>query len=129
MEDHLHGADGRVIIDGPAIAEAPVAEVIETETVAGADVEIAKIEASRDVQLAKTEVARAEVLGAEEAAELRGEVRALREIVESLKPPEPEPTPPIIMDAPEPEPTEPVPPIVEQRPPEPKKSKSLSWFG
>lgn len=122
MEDHTHGDDGHVVIVEPETDP----EVTETEKVADASVEIAQIEARSAVAIERE---RTKQVMSEDRAEieaLRGELRALRQIVETLAPPEPDPEPdpepvPIVVDdpapEPEPEPTEPAPDPT----PEPKK--------
>lgn len=133
IEDHIHGPDGRVIVSEPEAAIPEVAETEQVEAVSNAEVEIAKIEADRDIKIASTETKRAETYADEELAELRGELRALRDIVDALKPSEPseaEATPVVVetepaappLDAPPPEETE-------NRPERRKKGSDHFWFG
>lgn len=132
MEQHTHGPDGLVILaTEPDAAEAveAVADADATEAVADASVEIARIEAERDVKIAQTNIKQSEVFANEELARLEGEVRALREIVDALKPPEAEPVPeppaPVVVEAPPSAPEVPAPPEVEHKQP---KTKDRGWF-
>lgn len=131
MEQHRHGEDGRIIIDAPADISPEVADVEAVEEIASAEVRIAEINAKRDVDLARLAV-KAEGEDTSELDQLRGEVLALRAIVERIAPPEPEPEPePIIVEAPPAPVEEPAveePPVVENRPPSQTKGKGLSWF-
>jgi hypothetical protein len=144
MEQHTHGPDGLVIVEAPdaAAVEAVADDMAQlsaagqleqpaiAETITDANVEIARIEAGRDVELAKLSV-KAEQADTSELDQLRGEVAALRAIIDAMTPPEPEPEPdpaPVIVEAPPEEPTEPAPPVVEDRPVAPKKPSGLSWF-
>lgn len=131
MEEHRHAEDGSVIlVETPEAAEVQAeAEVVE-ETVA-AEVRIAEIQAKRDVELARLSVRADENADTSELDTLRGEVRALREIVERLAPPEPDPEPepaPVVIEAdPDPEPVAEEPPPVENKP-TPKPSSGFSWY-
>jgi hypothetical protein len=107
VEDHRHAEDGSVI-------EVPVAveHVAETEVIASAEVEVARINAERDIALAR--IAAREVprdMEAELAAAL-GEVEALKlalapPVVEA--PPAPAPVAIVNEVQPEPEPSLPEP--------------------
>jgi hypothetical protein len=124
-DDHIHGEDGHVVVVEPETDP----EVTETEKVADASVEIAQIEARSAVAIERERTKQVESADRAEIEALRGELRALRQIVETLAPPEPDPEPdpepepepvPIVVDDPEPEPTEPAPDPT----PEPSKKKS-----
>lgn len=132
MDQHTHGPDGAVIFAEPIDAIPAVAEAEAVETAAGASVAIAEIEAARDVKLAQTDVKRAETYASEELAELRGEVRAMREIVDALKPPEAAPpapvAPPVIIEDDAPQADPPPPAEVENKPEVAKKKSSGFWW-
>lgn len=132
MEDHRHHPEtGQVIVAEPAEVEPAAAEAEAVEEVAEAEVEIAKIEADRDVAIAKESTKQMAEMQNDELAELRAEVRALREVVDALKPAEPEPPaePVVVVQEPPAEPPADVPPPAEvEEKPTPKKKSGLSWF-
>lgn len=135
MDRHTHGPNGEYIpIDGDAVETAEVAEAATevAETTAAADVEIAKVEAERDVELAKIDVEREEVWQESRVARLEGEIAGMREVLERIAPPEPEPAEPVepvVVEPPaEPEP-EPVAPAPEPAPQPKGKKKAGFWDG
>ncbi len=118
MTDHTHGPDGTIIW-----AETPEPEAVEAEaveTVADAEVEIAKIQADTEVKLAKEATKREEMWQESRVAELEGEMKGMREILDKLMPepePEPEPAPaPIVVPEPEAAPAVEPPPVAEEKP-------------
>jgi hypothetical protein len=121
-EDHRHAGDGSVI-EVPVAAE----HVAETELVASAEVEVARIQAERDIALAR--IAAREVprdMEAELAAAL-AELDALKTAMQPavVETPEPPPAPVAIVNevAPEPEPSLPE-PEPEHHEDKPRKSSS-----
>lgn len=129
--EHTHGPNGEVIFAEPAAAEPAAAETEAVEAAAEAEVEVAKVQAQRDIAIEKEFTKRAESEDRAEIEALRGEVRGLRELVETLKPAEPEPAPqpvPVVVEAPpEPE-TAPAPePVEESAPPAAEKKSSGFW--
>lgn len=133
VDDHLHGDDGHVVItsgdSGAEVDDSPPAEVAE---VTAAEVRIAEINAKRDVELARLQVRAEESSDTSELDQLRGEVRALREIVERIAPPvDPEPEPaPVIVETPLEPPMEPEiesPPPADHKPPR-KSNSGIGWF-
>jgi hypothetical protein len=132
MEEHRHAEDGSVIlVDTPEaveVQEQPAA----VEDITAAEVRIAEIQAKRDVELAKLSVRADEQADSSELDELRGEVRALREMVELLRGPEPDPEPepaPVVIEAdPEPDPVAEEPPPPVENKPAPKPRTGPSWF-
>lgn len=115
--DHTHDEFGNVVYAAPAETEPAVAEVEAVEVAADADVEIARIQADTEVKLAKEATKREELWQESRVAELEGQMRGMREMLEKLIPePEPEPEPaPVVITDPEPEaPIVDAPPAVEQ---------------
>lgn len=113
--------------------------VAETEPIAEASVEVARIEAERDVTIARLsakterEVSENDLQG--RIAELEGQLVGMAATLATLAPTQPmteeEPTP-VIVDEPEPEPAmpEPVaaaPPVVDEPPA--RRKKSNPWWG
>ena len=115
-----------------AVAIDEVADVVETEAVTEAAVEIARIEADRDVTLAKVNAKVEEGWQEQRIAELEGRISGMQEMLDRLTPqPEPEPEAVPIVAAPQPEPVieEPEvqpPPIVEA--PAGKKPKGNAFW-
>jgi hypothetical protein len=101
------------------------------EEIAEAEVRIAEVQADRDIKIAKIEAGVTEDITESRLAELEGQVRGMREVLDRIAPaPEPEPAP-----APEPVITvvddqadDEVPPKAEHHEP-PRPKKSSSYFG
>lgn len=132
VDDHLHGDDGHVVITtDDSAAEVDDSPPAEVEEVVAAEVRIAEINAKRDVELARLQVRAGENYDTSELDRLRGEVTALREIVERLAPPvdpDPEPAPVIVETADvAPEPEIEAPPPAEHKPPK-RSSGGGGWF-
>lgn len=102
-----------------AVEVEKVADVVETEAVVEATVEIARIEADRDVTLAKVNARVEEGWQEQRIAELEGRLSGMQEMLDRLTPepePDPEPVPLVVTPPPEPlieEPEVQPPPIVE----------------
>lgn len=127
MSEHVHGPDGQMIPTDAPQAEADAATQV-AETAAGAEVEIAKVNARRDVAVAEIGLQREQLWQEGRVAELEGEVRGMRKILDKIMPaPEPEGEP-VVIEAP-PEPVEQVAPAPEPDagPPEPKKKSKGFW--
>jgi hypothetical protein len=99
-------------VDVPVVVtEEPAGEVAE------AAVAIAEIEAGRDVKLAQINAGTEEAWRDARIAELQGELNGMKEMLERLMPPEPEPVPVVVEAPPEAEPVveepgvEPPPPV------------------
>jgi hypothetical protein len=119
--------------EGAAIEVAePQAEVVVESGPNENDVKIAEVEAAAQVETAKIHAAEGDEEMRAELERLRGEMSGMREILDRLAPPEPEPEATVVVadpPAPEPEPE----PVADELPPaEPKpakpKKQSFSWF-
>lgn len=104
------------------------------EPITDAAVEIAEIEATRDVKLAQISAGTEEAWRDARIAELEGQMRGMREMLDRLTPPAPEPDPepvPVVVTEPEPEPvpvgTAPEPPPVVE-PVTTKTKKASPWW-
>jgi|SRR5579859_1744029 len=126
---HIHPAGGAAPeAEAEAIAAEEAAGAAEgvAETVSTAEVEIARIQADRDVTLAKIEKG---IIAQEiEARETENEVKA--ELLDDvLAPPEPEPVPVVVEEAPAEEiPSEEPPPVIEAEPEPAGKRKGNPWW-
>lgn len=126
MEDHTHDAEGRIVITPPEPIE-PVDPTPAVEVAAGADVEVAKIQAERDIALAKLSNKQAEMWQESRVAEIEARMLGMQEALDRLAPPPPEPV--VVTQEPEPEPeAAPAPEPVDQ-PAEEKPPKSTGFFG
>jgi hypothetical protein len=115
--------------DEPVVVEEAPAEAIE-QTVE-ADVKIEEIRADTAVKIAKIEAGVAEDLTESRLAEMEGQIRGMREVLDRIAPPVPEevpeaaPEPVVVVD----DKDEEMPPQAEHHePPEPKKSSSYFGF-
>ena len=118
--------------DDPAAAEPEVIPVPVDQGPNQNDVKIAEIEAAASIELEKLWTEQEGMRLDSEVQELRGEVRGMREILDRLAPPEPDPpdAPVVITPPPEPEPvTEPVPGPPDTGPATKSKKSSGWWDG
>lgn len=94
-----------------------IEEAVDVEPVAEANVEIARIEADRDIKVAKIERGMMADEMEIRLAEVEGNLRGMREVLDALvNPPAPEPAP-IVIEEPEPEVEMEIPPKEERHEP------------
>ena len=117
--------------DEPVPAEAPAPEPVVVESGPNEnDVKIAEIEAAASVEREKIWTEQQELALAAENESLRGEIRGIREVLDRLAPPEPEPAVvPIQVNDDAPAEDGPPPPAETTAPAAPKEKKSKGWWG
>lgn len=105
--------------EGQAVADPEPAPVVVDQGPNEHDVEIAEIEANASIERERIWTEQQELALQAENESLRGELRGIREILDRLQPPEPDPpSEPVVVPMPEPE------PVIEDAPPPPEGDKS-----